>query len=453
MSYAVSTLATQLFATKNLQTEQSNLALLNQQLASGTKYTDLTNYAPVDAHNLMDFQNAITQRQAYLNGMTTVNSRLSMYDNTMTNIESITAQAQSLANGNQTYDSTKTAQIQAQVKSYLQQIQDDLNQQVSGRYVYSGSNYSTAPVSNLTTLGAPTLPFTATTSPALPDYSSVNVPANSFTITATPPTGNFQVGNSSVAWSAIAAGASSVTVTTASGSVSVPVSGLTAGASTPAQLASNLQKVITQVVAAGTVSDFSSGLSAAVDGTNPAKINLTYAGSPATITPNASGGNSDVTWADGTVGTSSENMATTDTGAYSQDSVTVDNGYNLQYGVTSNSTGFQQVIAGLRLMNAAASQTDPTVYQNYMTQGSTLLASGLSNVQSVHTSVAGNTNTITQETTLQNTDITNLQNQLSSIQQVDLTSVSTQINLLQTQLQASYSATGSLIQESILKYL
>jgi flagellin-like hook-associated protein FlgL len=232
------------------------------------------------------------------------------------------------------------------------------------------------------------------------------------------------------------------------------VSGLTAGASTTAQLTSNLQKVITQVVAAGTVSDFPSTLTATVDGTNTSKLDLSYTGNPITITPDASPSTTgEVAWSDGTDGASSENMATTNAAASAQDSVTVDSGFNVQYGVTSNAPGFQQVIAGLRLMNAAASQTDPTTYQTDMTQASSLLATGLSNIQSVHATVANNTNILKQETDLQNTDITNLQNQISNIQQVDLTSVGTQINLLQTQLQASYSATATLIQESILKYL
>ncbi|HEY4124944.1 MAG TPA: hypothetical protein VGM36_10045, partial [Rhizomicrobium sp.] len=61
--------------------------------------------------------------------------------------------------------------------------------------------------------------------------------------------------------------------------------------------------------------------------------------------------------------------------------------------------------------------------------------------------------TITQETATQNADIASLQGQISDIQQVDLTEVGTSINLLTTQLNASYSATATITQESILKYL
>lgn len=445
MSFSVSNVGVQFFTTLNLQNEQTTLAQLNQQLATGQKYSDLTNYTPVDAHNITNFQNAITQRQAYLSGMTTVNARLNLYDTTMNDIEKIAGLAEGIASGNQTYDATKTAQINAQAKSYLQQIQDDLNQQVSGRYIYAGGRYTTQPVGNLTSLGAPSLPFTPVTTPTLPDYSAENIPTNSFTINTAPPTGNFQIGNTYIKWSDLAAG--SVTNVYVNGvATPVTVTGLSA-ASTPTQLAANLQSTINQINSQ--VSDFSGMTATNTSG----KVNLTYAGSLTPVIPDSAGVSSETTWTDGTVGTSLENMATTDSLAFQQDSVTVDTGFNLQYGVTSNDPGFQQVIAGLRLINAASAQTDPTVYQNYMTQAATLLTNGLNNVQATHAGVAGSTNTITQETDLQNTDIETLQNQLSNIQQVDLTSVSTQINLLQTQLQASYASTASIIQESILKYL
>ena len=88
-----------------------------------------------------------------------------------------------------------------------------------------------------------------------------------------------------------------------------------------------------------------------------------------------------------------------------------------------------------------------------MSQAATLLNSALQNIQIYNAGVAEATNTITQETDTQNADISSLQQQIGGIQGVDLTQVATQINLLQTQLQASYSATATLTNDSILKYL
>lgn len=323
MGFSISTLGTQLLTTLNLQKEQSTLATLNQQLASGQKHDGLTGYTTVEAHNLMDFQNGINQKNAYISGMQTVSTRLSVYDTTLSNMESITSQAASLAAQNQKLDPSKVSQLNAQVEAYLKQAQDDLNQQVSGRYIYAGSRYSTAPVVNLLPLGPPTLPFTPNTSPNLTDYDTEY---NSPTVT-------------------------------------------------------------------------------------------------------------------------------TDVAAYAQDSVTIDTSFSIKYGVTSNDTGIQQMIAGMRVLHDAMSTSDPTQYQTKMIAASGLLNTALNNIQATHAGVAGNTNILKQQTDTQNTDITSLQNQISDISQVDLTSVGTQINLLQTQLQASYSATASLIQESILKYL
>jgi flagellin-like hook-associated protein FlgL len=448
MVTSVSTLATTLFAARNLLTQQTNLADLNQQLASGRKYNDLTKYEPVEARNILSYQNAINQRQSYNAAIDTVNSRLTLYDSTLTDIENIAQQAQSLAGNNQTYDSSRVAQIRAQTQSYLQQLRDDLNQQIGGRYIYAGTRYETPPVIDLTTLGAPSLPFIPETSPNLPDYSTQRVTSNSFTLGSTP-TGSFRIGNTTVQWSDLAAGTVSNVFVNGT-STAVTVTGLTVPATTPAQLASNLQSTITQIVSAGTISDFSSGLSATVIGST---VTVANSGALATITPNDSGAAGQITFASGNDGLLPESVATTDAASFTQDSVIVGNNYNIQYGVTSNDTGIQQIIAGLRLLNAASSQTDPIVYQNYVSQASILLASGLSNVQATHTGVAGNTNTLQQQKSLQNANIDSLLNQLSGIQSVDLTTVGTQITLLQTQLSASYSATATLIQQSILKYL
>jgi flagellin-like hook-associated protein FlgL len=319
----ISTLSLQLIATNNLQNEQSVLAKLNEQLATGKVNSNLTDYSASDAQNMMTFQNAVTQKQAYISSMQTVQTRLSLYDQTMTDMESIATQAQSLATQNQTYDPATASRIASQAQSYLKQIGDDLNQQMGGRFIYAGSRYSTQPVVDLSTLGAPTS-LTPTTAPNLPDYDSAYAP------NATPP-------------------------------------------------------------------------------------------------------------------------VTTNTAAFAQDSVTVDSSFSVQYGITSNATAFQQLITGLRALAAAPSNA--ATYKANVAAANTLLGSSLGSIETLHAGVASNQNILTNETATQTTGITSLQNQLGNIQQADLTAVSTEINLLQTQLAASYSATASLEQLSIVKYL
>jgi len=321
---SVSTLGTQLQAISNMLGEQTSLNTLTQQLATGDQYNNLTDYSPVDAHQLLNFQNAVTQKQGYLSSIQTVQSRLTVYDSTMTDMETVAKQAGSLATQNQTLDSSNLASLQSSAQNYLIEVQDDLNQQVGDRYIYSGVRYSTQPVTNLATLSLTTSPPTTTTvsSPTLPNYDTEAV--------------------------------------------------------------------------AGTASDAA---------------------------------------------------------AYTQDTVTIDQGYDVTYGVSSNNPAFQQLINGLRYISAATTATDAATYQSDMKNASTLLGSALTGIQTLQANNANNQNTLTNETTTQNTDITNLQDQIGNIQQVNTAQVATEIDSLQTQLQASYSATASLEQLSILKYL
>ena len=325
MTTTISTSGIQLLLTNNLLAQQKNLSKLNEQLGSGVQNNDLTDYTPAVAFNLVNFQNTVTQRQSYIDAMKNASTRLSAYDTTLGNMENIATTAQNLAQSNQSLDPSTVSQLHAQAQSYLKQLTDDLNQQIGGRYIYSGSRYSTAPVVDLTTLsGTPSVPFNPTVSPAVANYDT------------------------------------------------------------------------------------------------------SYVSPGPTNTPSA--------WA--------------------TDSVSTDINQSLTYGVNSNNPAFQQLVAGLQLLSAAtAPGVDATTYNTDIVNAGNLLGTALNNVQGVHSGVSSNISILKNETDLQNTDINNLKNQIGDLQNADITQVGTSINLLQTQLQASYSATASLTQDSILKYL
>jgi flagellar hook-associated protein 3 FlgL len=327
---SISNLGIQLLSTSNLQGELTNINQLTEQLASGQQQDNLTNYSPLDAEQLLSFQNAITQKQAYITTMQTVNARLQVYNSTMNDMENLAAEASQLATQNPTLSTSQTGNIQEQVQAYMQQAVDDLNQQIGDRYIYAGSRYSTQPVNLQSVLnGTVTLPFT----PVTPSGSNYPLPPYD--------------------------------------------------------------------------TDYNSG--------NPSASN-----------PDA--------WA-----TASAN---------------IDTGDSLTYGVTSTQTGFQQLIAGMQLINNAAQNgVSAATYQTDMSNAATLLGSALTNIQTYNTGVASSINTITQEKTTQNNDITSLQTQIGDIQNVDIAQVGTELNTLQTQLQASYSATAALTQDTLLKYL
>jgi flagellin-like hook-associated protein FlgL len=399
---SVSNASIQQILTSQLISEKTTLSQLSEQLASKQKYSDLTSYTPSDALNMINLQSSATQRQAYLGVISTVQARMSGYDTTMTDMESVISQAHTLASGNPNYNASTAASMSVLAGNFLKSISVDLNQEIGGRYIYSGSRYTTSPVTDLTTLtGTPTNAI-YTDGSTLPAYDTAST-ASGLTM------------------------AISGQTVTIGGTVGTPQSASVTVGSTTYSYA---------IQASDTTSTIASGLASV----------LTTAG----ITSSASGS---VLTVGGSTAPTAASANTTSTAAYATDTANIDSSYNLQYGVTSNNPAFQQVIAGLRFLQAAGNSTDAATYKTNITQATSLLTSGLSALQTVHAAMANNTNTLTAEKTTQNTAITDLTNQLSDIQSVDLTQVATEINLLQTQLQASYSATGTLEKMSIVQYL
>jgi len=318
---SISSAGIQMTLLNNLENQQNTLVTLNEQLASGQQYDNLTQYDPTSAHQLLDLQDSITQRQSYLSSMTNVSAVLSVYDTSFTDMESINSGAVSLAQQSQSYSASNQAQIKTQVQSYMEELTSDLNQQVGNAYIFSGSRYNTAPVANIANLT--TAPSTTTvSSPALPTYDSQYVDSSS-----------------------------------------------------------------------------------------------------------------------------------TNANAYTVATANVDANYSISYGISSNNPAIQQLVSGLQYLNQAANATDQATYSSAISNALGLLSSSNTGLQTLHAGVADNQNLITSETTLQNNNITSLQNQIGNIQQVDTSTVGTEITLLQTQLQASYSATASLEQLSLVKYL
>lgn len=434
--------------TNSLSRQQALLGKLSNETATGLKYNDLTEYNPTDARTVLDASASSIQRQAYISTIQTVQSRLSIYDTTLTDIENLATQSKSLATSNQSYSASTVSGIQQEVTNYLKQLTDDLNQQVSGRYIFSGARYTAAPVQDLSTLTS-TVSSSTVSSPTLPSYDSDYGSQASVTINKAP-TGNFTIGNVSIPWSQVTAGnVTSVTV----GGVSTPVtvSGLTTPGTTTTDYAANLASTINQI--ASTV-----GLSTVSATSSLNKFSLTdSAGTSYSITPDSSGVAGETTWTSGTPydGTINKN-GTTSTTAYVNDTAVVDNNYTLTYGITSDDPSFQNLINGMRYILAACTAGkagNTTTYSADMQQANTLLTTAISGIQSIHTQNANNQNTLASETSSQNQAISTLQDQVNSIQGADLTTLATEITRLQTQLQASYSATATLEKLSLVSYL
>jgi len=286
--------------TSNLQREQSTLTQLVTQLSSSKQHTDLTDYTPSEARQLISLQSTATQSKAYLSVIATANSKLSVYNTTMTDMESIVSQAQTLVNNSPNYTTTTASNILTEANNYLRSMGIDLNQQLNGQYLYSGTRYTTAPVADLTTLPVATLsPTTITDGATLPSYDS-QYGTSALTMT--------------VAGQNVTIGGTVSTPLTASAIVNgVTYNYLVQAADTPTTIASSLAALI----------------AVNIPGTSSAGPVITV-GATGTVTGAGTGAIS-----------------------YTTDSAIIDTNYTLNYGVSSNNPAFQQVIAGLRYMQAA----------------------------------------------------------------------------------------------------
>ena len=393
---SVSNLSVKSSMTSALQSEQTTLTQLTAQLSSQKQHTNLTDYSASDARNLINLQSTATQKEAYISVINTISSNLAVYDTTLTDLETIAAQAQSLANNSPTYSTDIASNVATQTTNFLRSVTVDLNQEVNGRFIYAGSRYTTPPAQDLSTLPTSTLSSTMLTDNlTVPTYdaaSTLNLSTSGQAITVGGTVGNGQT--------------ASVTVNGTAYTYNVQAT------DTPTLVAAGLAALIPGASNAGAVLNIQAG-----DVINAAAV------------------------------------STTNAAAYSADQAVVDTGYTVHYGITSNDQTIQKLVAGLRFLQAAGNSSDAATYKAYMAQATSLLSSAVTALQSLHTGVANNINIMTSEKEAQKTAISNLTDQVANIQQIDVTQVSTEITSLETILQASYSATGSILKLSITSYL
>ena len=399
-----SSLSTSQTLIAQLQAQDKSLNQLSTQLATNQVYSNLTDYAPTDALNLLNLQENVAQKQSYLSVINTLQTRMTGYNTTMSDIESVVSQAQNLTQANGNYSVSAAANIASLSTSFLQSVGIDLNQQIDGRYIYAGSRYSTPPVTNLATMTTTPTSTIQSNSQTLPDYDvgNVTLATSGQTITV----GGTIAGSASIPQS------TTITINGTPYTYTIPSADTTA-TQAATDIAANLA---TQT-----------GLAVTASG---GVITV-----PVSNTINAA------------------TSTTNNSSAYTVESAPIDSGNTINYGVTSNNPAFQQIIAGLRFMQAAGNSGNAATYQSDISQASTLLASGLAALQTVNSGVAFNINALTTEQTNQNSAINDLTTQIDNIQQVDIAQVSTEITALEAQLQASYSVTGTIEKLSIVNYL
>lgn len=324
MVETLSTLGLQTSVNNNLSGGQKLMSLLTEQLTTGVYSSNLSDYSASDGQKLLNASSTMAEQSGFLDVIGTLETRITLYDTTLTGIEDTLGTAYSAIIQQPTYDEDKTESLAGQIEGYMDQMTYYLNQKVGERYIYAGARYNTAPVVDISTLPVPpteTDPYLSTGT-AVPSYDT------------------------------------------------------------------------------------------SYDPLDPEKE------VPA---------------------------------AHTKNSTAIDTSSTITYGINSNEKGFQQVIMGLRWAYAATQ--DEENYEVYMDRANSLITEGTANVRATHTSSTNANTQIESAKSLITDNISALQTQADDISKVDLNEVSLKITLLTTQLQASYSATSTLLKLSLVDYL
>jgi len=155
MSDSLSTLGLQLSINDKLSTGQSLLSTLTEQLTTGIYSTNLIDYSASDAQKLLNISSELSEQDGFLSVITTIESRLKVYESTLTGIEDTASEAYSSIISEPTYSADKAASLKSLIEGYMDQMAYYLNQKVGERYVYSGSRYDQQPVTDITALPSP----------------------------------------------------------------------------------------------------------------------------------------------------------------------------------------------------------------------------------------------------------------------------------------------------------
>jgi flagellar hook-associated protein 3 FlgL len=162
-----------------LQIKQAQAILgdLSGQLSTGKKSLDLGEYTLAENKRILDFRAVIEKRESFLNVIDTVQPRLKVYNDSLDSMTGVLNDAMLLVNTTQNYEVGTNQALQQQLDGFIDQVEYLLNQKMGDRYLFSGSRYTTTPVSDLNALGDPT-GETIVTNPTLPAYDT-QAPGNS----------------------------------------------------------------------------------------------------------------------------------------------------------------------------------------------------------------------------------------------------------------------------------
>ncbi len=129
----------------DISSVQVELAKLNKQISSGYKANSWDELNG-SVERVSAYQTKIDSISTYNSNNTSVMARLNVMDHTMGQLQDIATQYASLISQRNSGVGGNSLNFATQAKAMLDQISQDMNVQIAGRYVFSGSKTNTAPV-------------------------------------------------------------------------------------------------------------------------------------------------------------------------------------------------------------------------------------------------------------------------------------------------------------------
>jgi len=171
---SISTMGIRLSCTNLLIGGQDLLSKLSGQLATGRYSDNMTDYSSSNAQKLMNFTSEINVQKGFLNVISSISPRMEMYQLAFEGIEDTVSNAYTTVVGSSTYTATTNESLRNEIANSLDQMEYYLNMQVGDRYIFSGSRYGEAPVTDLASLPVLTTASTPTiaTGDQVADYDT-----------------------------------------------------------------------------------------------------------------------------------------------------------------------------------------------------------------------------------------------------------------------------------------
>ena len=135
----------------NMQQNAANFDLLSYRIATGKTFQQLRDYG-TDATRLVDLRQEVASRDAYIRSINMTSVFMNAYDTSLDRLADITQDLLDAADPLSTQGANWTADNEILANNMLLDAESNLNIEIGGRYLYAGTNYTTAPVNNLRNL-------------------------------------------------------------------------------------------------------------------------------------------------------------------------------------------------------------------------------------------------------------------------------------------------------------